>query len=137
MCSVFTPQKSKATVFDYLRLKQICVSTSKGQQSGSQLGGRLQRASKSLLTPRVGSMPVTSVRIPHYIPLHVYWFLLTCAVLSRLDPCWIQTFLGEIRVVHKLAHELERDIILGSTSVDKPNTIVDLLYSISPLNAGY
>ncbi|GLC77701.1 hypothetical protein PLESTF_001978000 [Pleodorina starrii] len=44
---------------------------------------------------------------------------------------------GEMRVVHQLATELERDVILGSTSVDVPNTFVDLLYSISPLNAGY
>jgi syntaxin-binding protein 1 len=44
--------------------------------------------------------------------------------------------LGEMRVVHHMARELDRDIILGSTSVDVPNTFVDLLYSISLSSSG-
>ncbi|GIL82467.1 hypothetical protein Vretimale_11867 [Volvox reticuliferus] len=40
---------------------------------------------------------------------------------------------GEMRVAHQLAQQLDRDVILGSTSVDVPNTFVDLLYSIAPM----
>ncbi|EFJ41877.1 hypothetical protein VOLCADRAFT_67807, partial [Volvox carteri f. nagariensis] len=38
---------------------------------------------------------------------------------------------GEMRVAHRLARELDRDVILGSTSIDAPSTFVDLLYSIA------
>ncbi|GIL60067.1 hypothetical protein Vafri_14734 [Volvox africanus] len=44
---------------------------------------------------------------------------------------------GEMRVAHQLAQQLDRDVILGSTSVDVPNTFVDLLYSIAPMKDSY
>ncbi len=39
---------------------------------------------------------------------------------------------GEMRVVHQMAEQLNRDVVLGTTSVEKPTTFVDLLYSLAP-----
>lgn len=43
---------------------------------------------------------------------------------------------GEMRVAHQLSQKLGRDVVLGSTSVEKPRDFVDLLHHVAQLPEG-
>ncbi|KAG2501418.1 hypothetical protein HYH03_001201 [Edaphochlamys debaryana] len=43
---------------------------------------------------------------------------------------------GEMRVAHQLSSQLNRDVVLATTSVDTPAHFVDLLYNLAPETGG-